>query len=176
MAHLRGGDALDVANWSQLGANVGQVGAGGLAAIAGIVGRRNGGALGPGDGLSVAAKGAGHPPKPRAYSTAFEMQLKPTSYPGVSRARHFQEANEQLLRAMEGDAAFASQMKELGVNLERTSTGLAPRTPPAGWAWHHDAAGGVMRLVPSSQHTPGSPFWDVLHPGGPGGFSIWGKE
>jgi RHS repeat-associated protein len=124
----------------------------------------------------LASKGVIPPANPTAYSTAFEMRLKPSSYPEVSRARHFQEANESLLRAMEGDAAFASQMLGLGVNLERTATGLAPRTPPAGWTWHHEAEAGVMRLVPSSQHTPSSSFWDVLHPGGRGGFSIWGKE
>ncbi|MFZ5896860.1 MAG: RHS repeat-associated core domain-containing protein [Myxococcota bacterium] len=111
----------------------------------------------------------------RAYSTAFEARLASSSYPGVSRARHFQEANEQLLQAMEGSPEFSAQMRGLGVNLERTATGLAPRTPPAGWTWHHEVEAGVMRLVPRAQHTPGSPFWDVLHPGGRGGYSIWGQ-
>jgi hypothetical protein len=46
---------------------------------------------------------------------------------------------------------------------------------PANWVWHHDISEGVMQLVPKSQHTIGSSFWDILHPGGRGGFSIWGK-
>lgn len=47
-----------------------------------------------------------------------------------------------------------------------------------GWVWHHDIEPGVMQLVPKSQHPniPGGIFWDTLHPGGQGGFSIWGKE
>jgi RHS repeat-associated protein len=111
----------------------------------------------------------------RAYSTAFEARLSPKSYPGVSRARHFQEANEQLLGAMEASPEFAGQMSELGVKLEPTVTGLAPRTPPPGWTWHHEVEAGLMRLVPRAQHSPGSSFWDVLHPGGRGGYSIWGQ-
>src|SRR5262249_28494371 len=78
------------------------------------------------------------------------------SYPGVSRGVHFQEANEALLTAMEDDPQFAQMMQEAGVNLERTATGFAPRTPPAGWIWHHAEDPGVMQLVPRAQHTPGS--------------------
>jgi hypothetical protein len=45
----------------------------------------------------LAAKAA---PKGNFYSPAFETRLNLLSYPGVSRARHFQEVNENLLRAM----------------------------------------------------------------------------
>ena len=110
-----------------------------------------------------------------AYSTAYEMKLAKTSYPGVSRGRHFQEANESLLKAMESDKGFAKNMKGLGINLERTPTGLAPRKPPEGWTWHHELDEGAMRLVPRSQHTPGSEYWKVLHPDGYGGYAVWGK-
>jgi hypothetical protein len=109
------------------------------------------------------------------YSVAFETKLSPTSYPGVSRGAHFQEANEALLQAMEGDAAFASDMQGLGVNLQRTPTGLAPRTSPAEFTWHHAQEPGVMQLVPRPQHAPGTIFQDALHPNGRGGYSIWGK-
>ena len=111
----------------------------------------------------------------KAYSTAYEMKLSKESYPGVSRARHFQEANESLLKAMESDKGLAKSMNELGVNLERTPTGLAPRRPPENWTWHHEVDEGVMRLVPRSQHTPGSQYWQVLHPNGHGGYAVWGK-
>jgi hypothetical protein len=112
---------------------------------------------------------------PKAYSVAYRTRLAPESYPGASRAAHFQEANGNLLKAMEGDASFAKAMKDLGVNLERTPTGLAPRQSPAGWTWHHAESLGEMQLVPRVQHTPGSAWWDILHPGGQGGYSIWGK-
>ena len=114
-------------------------------------------------------------PKGNFYSTAFETSLDPGSYPGVSRGRHFQEANESLLRGMEGDGQFAQSMRDLGVSLERTPTGLAPREAPAGWVWHHGVEPGIMQLVPKPQHTPGSIFWDTMHPGGRGGYAIWGK-
>jgi len=34
---------------------------------------------------------------------------------------------------------------------------------------------GIIRLVPTAQHTPGSPWWRVLHPdaGAAGGYSEW---
>lgn len=109
------------------------------------------------------------------YSTAFETRLNAGSYPGVSRAGHFQAANESLLRMMEADSGFAQSIRELGVTLERTPTGLAPRQSPAGWSWHHAPEPGVMQLVPRAQHAPGSIFQDVLHPNGRGGYSIWGQ-
>jgi hypothetical protein len=109
------------------------------------------------------------------YSVAFQTELKATSYPGVSRGLHFQEANENLLQMMESDPQFAQTMQDAGVNLQRTPTGLAPRTPPAGWTWHHAEDPGVLQLVPRVQHTPGSIFWDTLHPDGQGGYAIWGK-
>jgi hypothetical protein len=34
-----------------------------------------------------------------------------------------------------------------------------------------------MQLVPNAQHPniPGGIFWETMHPGGIGGYSIWGK-
>lgn len=46
----------------------------------------------------------------------------------------------------------------LNEETEKTATGLAPRTSPAGWTWHHSKEAGVMQLVPRTQHTPGSIF------------------
>jgi len=109
------------------------------------------------------------------YSVAYKTRLAPESYPGLSRAAHFQEANGSLLSAMEGDAQFAKSMENLGVSLERTPTGLTPRQSPAGWTWHHADGLGQMELVPRYQHTPGSSFWPILHPNGYGGYFIWGK-
>jgi hypothetical protein len=115
-------------------------------------------------------------PDGKYYSAAYEMTLKPNSYPGISRARHFQEANEELLRYMEKNPDLAVMLeKDLGIKLERTARQLAPRDPPSGWVWHHHVQEGKMRLVPKSQHAPGSSFWEALHPDGRGGYAIWGK-
>jgi hypothetical protein len=124
---------------------------------------------------AVIVRGVKSSSRGRFYSTAFRTELKATSCPGVSRAAHFQEANEALLKAMEADAQFAQTVQNIGIDLERTATGLAPRKPPAGWTWHHAPVRGLMELVPRPQHTPGSTFWETLHPNGRGGYAIWGK-
>lgn len=113
-------------------------------------------------------------PDGSTYSVAFQTELSPASYPGRTRAAHFQEANSNLLTTMEADPTFAELMKALGVNVERTSSGVAPRTSPAGWTWHHADDPGVMQLVPRPQHAPGSIFQGALHPEGRGGFAKWG--
>lgn len=116
-------------------------------------------------------------PNGKYYSVAFETKLNPKSYPGLSRRRHYQEANEALLRAIESDPEFAQGSQSIGLMMQRTPTGRAPRSPPAGWSWHHAEEPGVMQLVPRAQHKSGSIFQDVLHPHryGGGGFSIWGR-
>jgi hypothetical protein len=117
-------------------------------------------------------------PKPTGsvYSVAAEVRLSPSSYPGVSRGAHAQEANEQVLRSIEADPSLARTMNSMGVQIERTATGLAPRTSPANWTWHHAQEPGTLQLVPREQHAIGSIFQDVLHPGGTGGYSIWGRR
>ena len=110
------------------------------------------------------------------YSVLYETNLRPTSYPGRSRQAHNQEGNENLLQDLEGDDAFARGMQNQSVILQRTPTGLAPRTSPAGFSWHHAEEPGVLQLVPREQHERGSIFQDILHPDrGRGGFFKWGK-
>lgn len=48
---------------------------------------------------------------------------------------------------------------------------------PTDWVWHHHINEGLMQLVPKSQHPsiPSGIFWETMHPGGIGGYSIWGK-
>ena len=145
-------------------------------AVAGWFGLSGSAELGGGAADIVAETTAARTANGDFYSVAFEMRLSRSSYPGVSRGVHFREANEALLTAMEDDPQFAQMMQEAGVNLERTATGFAPRTPPAGWTWHHAEDPGVMQLVPRALHTPGSIFWDALHPGGRGGYAIWGQR
>lgn len=109
------------------------------------------------------------------YSVAYEMKLTNNSYPGVYRGAHFLEANKALSSTMTSDAAFANSMSKLGISIPRSSTGSILGRSPSGWVWHHDINAGVMQLVPKTQHTVGSSFWNTLHPNGVGGFSIWGK-
>jgi hypothetical protein len=119
--------------------------------------------------------GASRGPTGQFYSVVFETKLSPELYPGVSRPRHFQAANEALLVLMQQEPDFAKILLEAGVILQRTKRGLASRRAPRGYTWHHADEPGVMRLVPRSQHDPGSIFQNALHPNRRGGFSLWGK-
>ena len=72
------------------------------------------------------------------------------------------------------DAQFYSMISELGIVIPRSPAGSALGKSPLNWVWHHDIGAGIMQLVPKSQHTIGSIFWNTLHPNGIGGFAIWG--
>lgn len=111
----------------------------------------------------------------RGYSAAFEAKLSTSSYPGLSREQHFREANEQFLRAVETNPELARLAREVGIQLKRTATGLAPRKPPSGWTWHHELDEGSMVLVPRPQHSFGSGHWFALHPKFYGGYFKWGR-
>jgi RHS repeat-associated protein len=100
--------------------------------------------------------------EPRAYSVAFEAKLTPAQY-GLPRDQHFEIARQALKAAI-------VEIPELGALVG--DAGQWGR-PTAGWTWHHGMEKGAMQLVPRVQHTPGSPFWGILHPGGVGGYRIW---
>jgi len=107
---------------------------------------------------------------PRAYSVAFQMQLDVTQL-GLRDVQHFQIANQ----ALEAERAVNPALAEL-VPPPQSST-----RPPADWTWQHatieqgGGQAGIMQLVPRWQHTPGSPFWPLLHPlpNGAGGYAQW---
>ncbi|MFC7261223.1 DUF6531 domain-containing protein [Streptomyces lutosisoli] len=116
---------------------------------------------------------------PKGYTSLFEMELDRADF-GKSRKVHFSRANTALDAAIKADP-------ELGAYLEQFSPGIAGqvsskggRKVPVGHTWQHEPAAnaggreGVMRLVPTYQHTPGTPWWDVLHPGYSGGYAEWG--
>jgi len=162
--------------WSDVGRDIASFGdlyANDTEFRAGITDQFTGAAVGFATGSGFLGKSK---PKGDYYSAAFETRLDSSSFPGGSRGRHFQEANDNLLKMMESDSGFAAMMDDIGVDFNRTSTGLAPRAPPADWTWHHAPESGLMQLVPRWQHQPGSIFQNVLHPGGVGGYSIWGKQ
>jgi RHS repeat-associated protein len=118
------------------------------------------------------------PDDPTVYSNAFEMQLTEADL-GRSRSIHFNRANAALDEALSRDPDLTQALTSLIPGLPGQVSRNGGRQTPAGWVWHHvpssqaDGRQGVLRLVPASQHTPGSAFWDVLHPGGAGGYSEW---
>jgi hypothetical protein len=65
-------------------------------------------------------------------------------------------------------------MSKLGVPVPRSETGNILGKSPKNWVWHHSTETGVMQLVPKTQHTNSSIFWNTMHPRGRGGMSIWG--
>lgn len=104
-------------------------------------------------------------PTGKFYSTAFEMRLNPADL-GKSRSVHFNRANAALDRAIQSAPAFAALMEEMIPGVGKSVSSAGGRTSPPGWVWHHAQEAGVMHLVPEAQHTPGSKFWDTVHPGG----------
>jgi hypothetical protein len=78
---------------------------------------------------------------------------------------------------MTADKTFAAQMESLGVEIPRRSSGAIDGVSPSGWVWYHTPEPGVLDLVPKYQHPSdfSGSFWDVLHPLGAGGMSLWNK-
>jgi filamentous hemagglutinin len=120
------------------------------------------------------------PDNPSAYSVAFETKLDPADF-GKSRDIHFNRSNAALDSALKTDPRFAKIMDDLIPNVQSSVSSVGGRATPPGWTWEHASSStafgqeGVMRLVPSTQHTPGSPWWRILHPdvGASGGYSEW---
>jgi hypothetical protein len=97
----------------------------------------------------------------------------------LSRGAHFREANQNLLDAMNGDSEFNDMMESIIPGIRNRITGPGGRAvdespSDLGWTWHHHVDPGRMQLVPVGQHTAGGPFAGLFHPGGRGGFAIWG--
>lgn len=124
------------------------------------------------------AAGAGKffAPDGKYYSTAFRTKLPSDTYPGGSYAQHFRAANKALVDVMVASPEFAKMMDELipGIRNQLVGPrgGISPLSPE-GWVWHHNVETGIMDLVPKGQHTPGSIFWNTLHPNGVGGMATW---
>lgn len=112
--------------------------------------------------------------KPRAYSVAFE-----TSIPKVgagTRPAHFKAANEVLLAQMKTSPQMAKMMKRLRIKVPVNGKGVPIGESPKNWTWHHHPTReGVLQLVPTGQHQSGR-FRHLFHPGGVGGFKLWGKK
>jgi hypothetical protein len=115
------------------------------------------------------------------YEVGYRAQLeKGIDYPGVSDARHFQEANRQLHEAFQADPTFAQRMEEVypGIvdGVKPGSRGAFPRKAPTpDVTWHHNPyEEGALDLVPYDQHTSEGPIQDILHPDNKGGMEKWG--
>jgi RHS repeat-associated protein len=98
------------------------------------------------------------------YSVAYEMKLNPADL-GRSRPVQLNRANAALDTAIQADPQFATQMEKLIPGVSDSVSRVGGRETPSDWIWHHDQGAGIMQLVPEAQHTPGSIFWDTLHPG-----------
>lgn len=109
------------------------------------------------------------------YSVAFETQLPSNLYPCILQGGHFKAANEALNAAIKVDSVLANTISNLGINIPHSATGTILGKSPTNWVWHHAVGTGVMQLVPKVQHTTGSAYWITLHPGGVGGFYLWGR-
>jgi hypothetical protein len=109
------------------------------------------------------------------YSVAYQTTLSSELFPAGSYYGHFKAANTSLSNAMASDAAFSSSMSSLGVSIPRSATGTILGKSPTNWVWHHSVETGVMQLVPKTQHTSGSLFWNTMHPNGLGGMATWNK-
>ena len=114
----------------------------------------------------------------RAYSIAYETEIPSNLYPGRSRGAHFQAANRSLLEAMDNDSEFDQAMNVLIPGIRKSLVGprggISRGAPSPLWTWHHAADEGVMQLVPRIQHEAPGNLQKLFHPGGVGGFSIWG--
>ena len=116
------------------------------------------------------------------YSVAYEVKLPDNMYPGMSDARHFQEANKQLHAAFNADAEFAQEMEALypGIieGVQPGKRGAYPRkSPTKDVTWHHEVRRkGILQLMPIEQHTAKGKIQSALHPQGRGGMEIWGGE
>jgi filamentous hemagglutinin len=102
------------------------------------------------------------------------MHLDPKDY-GTGDEVHFNRANKALHEALLADPDFAARMEKLIPGITETVSSKDGRDTPDGYTWHHEKEPGRMRLVPSSQHKPGSTYWKALHPDpkGRGGYALW---
>ncbi len=105
----------------------------------------------------------------RAYSVAFETTLEEVG--AGTRAAHFKAANTAL-----SESLSAETLEELGISVPRSNAGTILGESPSGWTWHHvPDQPGVVQLVPRAMHQ-GSTWQPLLHPGGVGGFKLWGAD
>ncbi|WP_159887524.1 S-layer homology domain-containing protein [Paenibacillus puerhi] len=120
-------------------------------------------------------------PESGFYEVGFEAKLKKgKDYPGVSDARHFQEANKQLNERFQQDPKFAEKMEKIypGIvdGVKPGARGAYPRRAPTNdVTWHHHPTEeGNLQLVPRDQHTAKGNVQNVLHPDNKGGMENWG--
>ncbi|MCW3059815.1 MAG: hypothetical protein JWQ02_1636 [Capsulimonas sp.] len=122
----------------------------------------------------------GVPQSPRVYSTWFEAPLAEIHF-GRSRSVHFRRMNEALHNALLADPEFAARMERVSPGITERVSSRGRREDPEGFTWEHvsstaaDGRLGVMRLVPTVQHTPGTRYWRVFHRdhGAVGGYNEW---
>jgi hypothetical protein len=110
------------------------------------------------------------------FTVAYETELPKSSYPGFDRPVHNNFANKALLDDLNSYPEFEANMNKIIPDIRtQISNGKGAWSSPKGWTWRHDAYNpGVMQLVPTSEHTSNALQW-MFHPGGKGGYALWGK-
>lgn len=124
-----------------------------------------------------------NPNGPNEYDVHFEFTLKKTDWPR-SRSVHFNRSNEALENAMKNNKELRERLSSIDPDIETRvdRTGGRKNPDPNEFIWNHAHPGvvggrnGVMELVLKNQHTPGSRWWNIFHPGNKGGFFFWGKK
>lgn len=107
-----------------------------------------------------------------------EVELEEAAW-GASRSVQNNRANAALEAALADDPALAVRLEELSPGAAEAVSRNGGRATPDGFTWHHahsstvDGRIGVMQLVPTEVHAPGSAFQELLHPGGIGGYTEW---
>jgi len=117
---------------------------------------------------------------PTVYSTAYEFEL-PRTQLGRARGVHERLLLQSLDEDMTSTPSFGELMEDLIQGVKDAASSKGGRELPSGWTCEHcsrsTAAGreGVLRLVPTDQHAPGSHYWRLFHPdqGAAGGYSEW---
>lgn len=113
-----------------------------------------------------------------AVPVAAEVQLDDAVL-GTSRAVQSNRANAALEEALAANPRLAARLEELSPGAADAVSRNGGRATPDGFTWHHAHSStvngriGVMQLVRTEVHAPGSIWQDLLHPGGVGGYTEW---
>ncbi len=122
---------------------------------------------------------------PRWYNNYYNVRLAGADF-GKSRKEHYKICNQFLLKQVEKDEAAGvrfcpdiSNVDLIALISKNTQNGTHSLHPH--FIWEHCSSTtahgvlGVMRLIPKSQHTPGSLYWRLLHPEykNMGGYHEW---
>ncbi len=128
---------------------------------------------------------AARDPSPRWYNSYFNVSLAQNDF-GKKHEEHYKICNQFLLEQLKKDEIFGVQFCPDISNADliafiSENAQNNKHSPSPHFIWEHcpsttaDGVLGVMRLIPKSQHTPGSAYWKLIHPEhkNAGGYHEW---